>query len=138
MDLNKPLQTQLYDNIKRRILDGELDKDTLHSETKLAKELSVSRTPLRDALRYLEQDGYIIIVPSRGFRIRKLDREGLKASIEIRCAIEGYCVYRVAEQCGSEEVKALTAGLEDILVKMEFCSRDTSMLEQFIAGMETA
>ena len=132
MDLNKPLQTQLYDNIKRRILDGELDKDTLHSETKLAKELSVSRTPLRDALRYLEQDGYIIIVPSRGFRIRKLDREGLRASIEIRCAIEGYCVYRVAEQFGSEEVKALTAGLEDILVKMEFCLRDTSMLEQFI------
>lgn len=136
MDLNKPLPAQIYQYLKEKILDGKLDKDTLYSETKMAKELSVSRTPLRDALRYLEQDGYIEIVPSRGFRIRKLDQEGLRASIEIRCAIEGYCAYRVAEQFNTPQVRALLKKLEETIVGMEQCVEqcpdDPAQLNTFI------
>lgn len=136
MDLNKPLPAQIYQYLKEKILDGKLDKDTLYSETKMAKELSVSRTPLRDALRYLEQDGYIEIVPSRGFRIRKLDQEGLRASIEIRCAIEGYCAYRAAEQFSTPQAKALLEKLEEMLAGMEQyveqCPTDPVQLSSFI------
>lgn len=119
MDLNKPLPTQIYHYLKDRILSGELDRNTFYSETKMAKELSISRTPLRDALRYLEQDGYIEIVPSRGFRLRKLDQEGLRATIEIRCAIEGYCAYRAAEQSGTPEGRKLLDELKAALEGMK-------------------
>lgn len=119
MDLNKPLTSQIYQLIKDKILNGELDKGILYSETKMAKELSISRTPLRDALRYLEQDGYITIVPSRGFHIRTLDQEGLRASIEIRCAIEGYCAYRAAEQSGTPGGRELVKQLKKALGGME-------------------
>lgn len=136
MDLNKPLPAQIYQYLKEKILNGKLDKDTLYSETKMAKELSVSRTPLRDALRYLEQDGYIEIVPSRGFRIRKLDQEGLRASIEIRCAVEGYCAYRAAEQFGTPQARALLGSLEETLAGMgqyvEQCPNDPAQLGAFI------
>lgn len=119
MDMNKPLTAQIYQHLKEGILNGRLDEDVLYSETKLAKELSVSRTPLRDALRYLEQDGYIVIVPSRGFRIRTLDQEGLRASIEIRCAIEGYCSYRAAEHSSTPEGRKLLEKLNASLDGME-------------------
>ena len=136
MDLNKPLPAQIYQHLKDRILSGELDKDMLYSETKMAKELSVSRTPLRDALRYLEQDGYIVIVPSRGFRIRTLDQEGLRASIEIRCAVEGYCAYRAAEQFDRPQAKALLEKLEESIAGMrqcvEGCADDPAQLSRFI------
>ena len=132
MDLNKPLPTQVYHYLKTKILNGELDKDTLYSETKMAKELSISRTPLRDALRYLEQDGYIVIVPSRGFRIRKLDQEGLRESIEVRCAIEGYCAFHLAEQSDTPQGQALVGELERLLGQMEPCVGDPGRVCDFI------
>ena len=73
INASAPLQDQAYDIIKEKILNDEFSPDEMYSETKLAKDLSISRTPLRNALRGLEQDGYIIIAPSRGFMIRSLD-----------------------------------------------------------------
>lgn len=132
MDFSKPLQTQAYEHIKKRILSGEFVQDTLYSETKIAKELSISRTPLRDALRYLEQDGYITIVPSRGFRIRSLDEEGLRSSIELRSAIEGYCAFRAAGRCQEPAAAALVAGLEEIMGNMGRCVEDPDRVRDFI------
>lgn len=89
------LQYQAYHTIKELILSKSLDSDTLYSETKLARELGISRTPLREAIHCLSQDGYVSIIPSRGFRIRRLDQETMRESIEVRCAIEGFCVHLV-------------------------------------------
>lgn len=99
------LQYQAYHTIKEQILSKSLDSDTLYSETKLAKELKISRTPLREALHCLSQDGYVTIFPSRGFKIRHLDQETMRESIEARCAIEGFCVHLVTacEDSGRRE-----------------------------------
>ncbi len=96
------LQYQAYHIIKEQILSKALDSEVLYSETRLAKELGISRTPLREALQYLSQEGYITIIPSRGFKIRRLDKETMRESIEARCAIEGFCVH-LAAQCPDEE-----------------------------------
>ena len=66
------LQSQAYNIIKEKILSKSMDSDALYSETRLARELGISRTPLREALQCLSQDGYITIIPSRGFKIRCL------------------------------------------------------------------
>ena len=60
------LQSKAYDYIKEQILEGKLLPDTLYSEARLSKELDISRTPIREALQCLSQDGYISIVPSKG------------------------------------------------------------------------
>ena len=127
-----PLQDQAYDIIKDMILNEELERNQLYSETKLAKDLEISRTPLRGALRGLEQDGYIVIAPSRGFMIRTLDRQGLKESIEIRAAIEGYCAYRLAGEEPNEENKKLIARLGDIIAELEKVSKDDSKINEYI------
>lgn len=98
------LQSQAYATIKDLILSKSLDSEVLYSETRLAKELGISRTPLREALQCLSQDGYITIIPSRGFKIRRLDKETMAESIEVRCAIEGFCIHMFAA-CEDESLR---------------------------------
>ncbi len=105
------LQYQAYHTIKEQILSKSLDSEVLYSETRLAKELGISRTPLREALQYLSQEGYITIIPSRGFMIRRLDKETMRESIQVRCAIEGFCVHLAA---GCEDKKRLNKLLKDM------------------------
>ena len=80
MQLMSSLQLEAYNYIKNLILSHKLDANTLYSETKLSKELGISRTPMREALQCLSQDGYITVIPSKGFRIRQR-RNGLALRI---------------------------------------------------------
>ena len=113
------LQSQAYNTIKEQILSKSLDSDILYSETRLAKELGISRTPLREALQCLSQDGYITIMPSRGFKIRRLDKDTMRESIEVRCAIEGFCVHLAASLRGDERFITLLNDMEASLERAE-------------------
>ena len=75
MQLMSSLQLEAYNYIKNLIFTHQLDVNTLYSETKLSKELGISRTPMREALQCLSQDGYITVIPSKGFRIRQLSQK---------------------------------------------------------------
>lgn len=81
------LQMQAYDSIKNGILNGELEPGQLYSETKLSAKIGISRTPMREALQCLSQDGYITIIPSKGFMIRQLNEKDMKDSIQIQAAL---------------------------------------------------
>lgn len=70
------LQLQAYDSIKNGILNGELVPGQLYSETKLSAQIGISRTPMREALQCLSQDGYITIIPSKGFYDPSVKRKG--------------------------------------------------------------
>lgn len=112
------LQLQAYDYIKDRILSGELAPGSLYSETKLSAEIGVSRTPMREALQCLSQDGYITIVPSKGFMIRQLSEKDMQESIQVRCAIEGYCTYVIATEIHTKKGQQLLKELGQILQNM--------------------
>ena len=113
------LQLHAYDSIKNSILSGELEPRVLYSETKLSAQIGISRTPMREALQSLSQDGYITIIPSKGFMIRQLNEKDMKDSIEIRCAIEGFCTNMIASQIYTERGSQLLKDLEAVLKNME-------------------
>lgn len=73
-----PLQIQAYDYLKEMILSGRLDPDVLYSETRMSAEIGISRTPMREAIQCLSQDGYITVVPSKGFMLRKLNEQDME------------------------------------------------------------
>ena len=98
MQLMSSLQLEAYNYIKNLILTHQLDVNTLYSVTKLSKELGISRTPMREALQCLSQDGYITVIPSKGFRIRQLSQKDMRETIQIRCAIEGFCTQCLAKE----------------------------------------
>lgn len=92
----KVLQVQAYEYIKERILDGTLTFNQVYSETSLAQEIGISRTPVRDAIHLLYQEGLVDIIPSKGFSLHKLTERDVMETFEVRSAIEGYCARKLA------------------------------------------
>lgn len=113
------LQEQAYNTIKEMILSDELKPDTLYSETKMAAQIGISRTPMREALQCLAQDGYITVIPSKGFTIRQLGEKDVHDTIQIRCALEGFCVQLIASEIETPKGAALLKKLEKLLEKQE-------------------
>ena len=92
----KPLNEQAYDHLQKLITDGQLSYHEIYSETKLAKELGISRTPFRDAIHRLAQEGYIDIIPSKGFRLHPITERDVIETFQIRTALETYCTMQIA------------------------------------------
>lgn len=132
IERKKLLQSKAYDYIKEQILEGKLVPDTLYSEARLSKELDISRTPIREALQCLSQDGYISIVPSKGFMLRHLTDKDMQETIEVRCAIEGFCTHIIAGQLSTEKGKRLLDELGRILEQMQKAKDLDDNLQTFI------
>lgn len=127
------LQMQAYNAIKNSILSGELQPEQLYSETRMSAQIGVSRTPMREALQCLAQDGYITIIPSKGFMLRQLSEKDRKDSVEVRCAIEGYCTTVIAAQVETAPVQQLMGQLEEKLRAMD-TAREQHDLDAFITN----
>ena len=122
------LQLEAYNYIKDLILSHKLDANTLYSETKLSKELGISRTPMREALQCLSQDGYITVIPSKGFRIRQLSQKDMKE----RCAIEGFCTQCLADEYNTPKGQRTIEKLGEILDKQKEAINLDDDYESFI------
>lgn len=71
----EPLDARIRDVLLRRIVTGDLAPGSNLTETRLAQELGASRTPLRHALIRLEQEGFVVLEPNRGFFVAPLSSE---------------------------------------------------------------
>ncbi len=127
----KPLQSKAYDYIKTLILTNKLKHDEIYSETKMAKEIGISRTPLRDAIHYLVEEGYIDIIPSKGFKLHKMTQQDVLDTFQIRSAIEGYCTFYITQNYKTEECKKLFSYLEYLLFKQEQILNTSKSIDEF-------
>jgi len=89
MQTAQPLQIRAYESLKQMILEGQFTAGEIYSETKTSKELGLSRTPMRDAIQRLSQEGYIDVIPSKGFMLHEMTRRDLEDTYQVRCALEG-------------------------------------------------
>ena len=112
----KVLQAQAYDYIKAGIIDGTLVFNQIYSETRLAQEIGISRTPVRDAIHILYQEGLVDIIPNKGFVLHKITKQDIIETYEVRSAVESYCARKLALSKEPEKyhtvIPALTASLE--------------------------
>ncbi|MGN0157747.1 MAG: GntR family transcriptional regulator [Brotaphodocola sp.] len=119
MGSKSPLQIQAYEYLKEMILTGKLEPNLLYSETKMSSEIGISRTPMREAIQCLSQDGYITVVPSKGFMLRQLNEKDMVETIQIRCAIEGFCAQMAAAEIESKKGQKLLTDLKKLLERQE-------------------
>ena len=112
----KPLNEQAYDHLQKLITDGQLSYHEIYSETKLAKELGISRTPFRDAIHRLAQEGYIDIIPSKGFRLHQITERDVIETFQIRTALETYCTMQIARDVKEE----INAGLRSFFKELDW------------------
>ncbi len=85
-----------YEYVKPRLLDGRYASGTLLSENELARQLGISRTPVRQAFLQLESEQLLELYPRRGALVRPITPSEAEDVLEARLLIEAHCVARVA------------------------------------------
>ncbi|HSJ02891.1 MAG: GntR family transcriptional regulator [Verrucomicrobium sp.] len=103
------LSTKAYHHIQRKLLSGEWGSGDVLSELSVAQEMGISRTPVREAFRNLEQEGVLEQVPRFGTRVRSLDRKDMVELFELREALEPYAVAQAAGRLNVEDRETLRA-----------------------------
>jgi DNA-binding GntR family transcriptional regulator len=103
---------QAGDLIRAAIVDGSLTPGQHLREADLARELGLSRTPVREALMLLHADGLIELTANRGARVATYDRDDLADCYGLRAVIEGYAARRAATRATAAEVESLERSCE--------------------------
>ena len=110
-----PLKKQVYNYIVSAILERELDEKEIYSEQWFAEKLNVSRTPVREALLQLREEGVIRVLPNRGVVFTPLTLQDAKELYQFRTAIEGYAAIYLATHCQDDRAKECIKQLEDLV-----------------------
>ncbi|WP_129678146.1 GntR family transcriptional regulator [Candidatus Chloroploca sp. Khr17] len=100
------LNQHAYQQIRRRILDGELRPSSPLSEHQLAVTLQLSRTPVREALKRLEKEGLVRSIPSRGTFITELTAHDILEIYQVRECLESLAARIAAEQMSPSDIQA--------------------------------
>jgi len=96
------LQDQAYNYLIDIIKRGDLETDRIYSINQMAGEIGISRTPFRDAVMRLAQERYIDVMPSKGFRLHKMEASDIDETYQIRSALESYCMKQLASHISTE------------------------------------
>lgn len=84
MDEYLPLRDVVFNTLRQAILKGKLEPGERLMEVHLANELGVSRTPIREAIRKLELEGLVVMVPRRGAEVAQITIKNLNDVLEVR------------------------------------------------------
>ena len=109
--------------IREAIIDGRLAPGRRLKEEELARELGMSRTPVREALLVLESEGLVESVPRRGATVRSYAVDDLDDMYQLRAVLEGYAARRAATRISAEDV----ARLEESCARFERLRADDDL-----------
>lgn len=113
MDEFLPLRDVVFNTLRKAILTGELKPGERLMEIHLANRLGVSRTPIREAIRKLELEGLVIMIPRRGAEVAQITEKSLKDVLEVRRALDALCVELACERISEEEKENLRKACDE-------------------------
>lgn len=108
-DINEylPLRDVVFQTLRKAILKGELKPGERLMEIQLANKLGVSRTPVREAIRKLELEGLVLMMPRRGAVVAEITVQDLEDVLEVRTALEALAVRKACLLITDEELRNL-------------------------------
>ena len=104
---NYSLGTRVFHIIRENILSGKYQKCEELKEKTIGEEIGVSRTPVREALRQLELEGLVTIIPNKGAYVVGISQKDVRDIYEIRSRLEGLCARWAAEEISKEQLDEL-------------------------------
>ena len=104
-----PLREVVFMTLRKQILRGELKPGERLMEIALAKKLGVSRTPIREAIRMLEHEELVVMIPRRGAHVADISRQELNDGLEVRMALEVLAARKACARRTQEEIAELDA-----------------------------
>ena len=103
-----------FEAIKAEIIAGRFEPGRRLKEDELTTLCDVSRTPVREALRRLANEGLVTLIPNQGAQVAAMGTAELADLYELRTLVEGYAAARAALRISAEDIQALTALAEQI------------------------
>ena len=104
MDEFLPLRDIVSNTLREGILTGELKPGERLMEIHLAKKLDVSRTPIREAIRILELEGLVTMVPRKGAEVARISEDDIRDVLEVRRSLDSLAARLACEQIGRAHV----------------------------------
>ena len=105
------LKDLAYQEIKKQLLAGGFQRDTVYSANQFAEILAISRTPAREALLLLVAEGHLVPVEGRGFRVKEYSEKEIRDFFEARRLVETYVAECIAGTLTAEELSAIDENL---------------------------
>ena len=109
VDMNEylPLRDVVFNTLRKAILKGELKPGERLMEIALAERLGVSRTPVREAMRKLELEGLVVMIPRRGAQVANITEKDLNDVLEVRIALENLSIENACTRMTEEQLEEL-------------------------------
>lgn len=107
LDSYKPLREIVFESLREAIISGVLEPGERLMEIQLADEMGVSRTPVREAIRKLELEGFVVMIPRKGAYVAGVSHKDVADVFEIRSALEGLAASLAAERVTDEEIEQM-------------------------------
>jgi len=102
-----PLRDVVFNTLRQAILTGDLKPGERLMEIHLANKLGVSRTPIREAIRKLELEGLVTMIPRRGAEVAQITEKSMNDVLEVRRSMDALCVELACERISEEELQEL-------------------------------
>lgn len=102
-----PLRDVVFHTLRQAILRGELKPGERLMEIQLANKLGVSRTPIREAIRKLELEGLVLMIPRKGAEVAEITEKNLRDVLEVRGALEELAVQLACDRINKEGIENL-------------------------------
>ena len=113
--VQRVLRSDVYDAIRQAIVSGAIKPGERINEAEIARQMQISRAPIREAIRQLEQDGLLVSVPRRGTFVVTLSREDVEEVYTLRADIESLAIRRALPRLDPEKL----AMLESLVAEMQ-------------------
>ncbi len=102
-----PLRDVVFNTLRDAILKGELKPGERLMEIQLAEQLGVSRTPIREAIRKLELEGLVLMIPRKGAEVAKISEKNLRDVLEVRRSLEELATELACQRITDEQIAEL-------------------------------
>ena len=121
--LTRSLREEVYDHLRNEMSCGGLQPGSFLDLDQLAEKLKVSRTPLREALLHLEAQGFVTVIPRKGFRLNPLTIDDIRHYFEIIGALESSTMKSVGHGLGPADITRmheLNAAMKEAVATSDF------------------
>ncbi len=102
-----PLRDVVFHTLRQAILKGEMEPGERLMEIQLAKKLGVSRTPIREAIRKLELEGLVIMIPRKGAEVAGITEKNLRDVLEVRRSLEELAIELAVQRMTEDDIRKL-------------------------------
>lgn len=123
------MQENIFNKLKKLIINGELSPGEKINELDIAKKLNASRTPVREAFRRLQVDGYVTFAPNKGVFVTKYPSEEIQEIYNLISILEGYAAELAAKHAKNKDLKILRK-CQDNLIKFSLEQKKNEYAEE--------